>query len=127
MSNDTQVLDRNPVSSLVSNSVVQLQGSLNKEVPIATGLSEIMPAGPEVSHKIDQESAELGVKEVQDRPDLKPEHIELGVSHSGPNVIIPPGPTGLVQIPEKKDTSESNTWLNALTEKVRKVMRLMGF
>lgn len=127
MSNDTQVLDRNPVSHPVFGNQVQPQmGSLNKEAPIATGLPELKPAGPEAKHDIDQQLKDLGVEEKKDSPDLTFEHKQIGLEHSGATVPVPPGPTGLVQISQKEDISSSGTWLDTLREKVRKVMKLIG-
>jgi len=122
MNDNAKILDQNP-GPITPVQPVASVGIANKEMgPI--GIAEIRPAGPEVKHEIDQESVELGVKEIQDRPDLTQ---IVDMQHAGPSVPVPPGPTGLVQISEKTDTSESNTWLNALTKKVQKVMQLMGF
>ncbi len=124
MSNDAKTLDQNPVSGNQVQPWVPV-GVANKEIgPIPSVVPEIRPAGPEVKHEISQESVKLGVKEIQDRPDLTQ---IINMQHAGPSVPVPPGPTGLVQISEKKDVSNSNTWLNALKEKVQKVMQLMGF
>ena len=123
MNTDAKILDQNPVpgSQVAPSAPV---GVANKEVePIPSVVPEIRPAGPEVKHEISQESAGLGVKEVQNRPDLTN---TTDIQHAGPSVPIPPGPTGLVQISEKKDISNSGTWLNTLTEKVEKVLRLLG-
>lgn len=139
MNDNTKVLDQNP-STVAQVGPVQPQtpvqpaapaafdaatvGIANKEMgPIR--VAEIRPAGTEVRHEISQESAELGVREVQDRLDLTLKHQQIGLEHSGATVPVPLGPTGLVQIP-KKDISSSATWLNALTEKIQKVLKLMG-
>lgn len=126
MGNDVKIADQNPISG------IQVQpsspvGVANKETgSIPSIISEITPAGPEVRPNISQESVELGVKEIQDRPNLTFQHQQIGLEHSGATVPVPAGPTGLVQISEKKDIGSSGTWLNALVEKVQKVMRLMG-
>lgn len=133
MNNDTQVLDRNPVSVPVSGSQVQPQmGSLNKEAPIAaTGLSEIRPSGPEVRHEISQESAELGVKEIQDRPDLVQ---TVDIHHAGPHVPVPSSPSGKVIMPMSEEEitdklktgqdDDSGKWLAGLIQKIIKAMGL---
>lgn len=123
MSNDAKILDR--VQSQTPVAPIAGVGIANKEMgPIPSVVPEIRASGPEAKHSIDQELTGLGVKEVQDRPDLT--FVPREIEHSGPNVEVPPGPTGLVQIPEKKDINSSGTWLNALREKIQKVMRLMG-
>lgn len=122
---DVKVLDKNPVSG--GAAPIQT-GSLNKEAsPINTGLPELKPAGPETRHSIDQELAELGIKEINDRPGLTGEHKEIGIEYSDPAVPVVSGPTESVRLPDTKDIGDSNTWLNALADKVRKVMRLLGF
>ena len=127
MNDNTKVLDQSPVPPPVSNSTVQPQGSLNKEAPIGQNLSEfVRSAGSEVTPDLPREVSESGVKVTDDKPFLTPAHIESGVNHSGPNVIVPKGPTGLVQIPQTKDIGSSSTWRNAVIEKVRKLGKLLG-
>ena len=127
MSNDTQVLDRNPVSVPTSNNVVQPQvGSLNKEqappVAFEPDLSEFIK--PEAEPNVDQEQKDMGVVATKEAPDLTQ---IVDMQHAGPSVPVPLSPTGLIQISEKEDISNSHTWLNTLKEKVRKVKELMGF
>ena len=117
MNDSTKVLDQNPVSVAPIQPAAPVGGA-NKEMgPIPPVVPEIRPSGSEVKPKISKESTELGVKEVQDRPDLTQ---IANMQHAGPSVPVPLRPIGLVQISEKKDISNSGTWLDALTEKVQK-------
>lgn len=129
MSNDTQVLDRNPISPPVSGNQVQPQmGSLNKEVPLATGLSELRPSGPEINHKLDQELKELGVEERNDKPDLTFEHQEIGVKYAGSNVVVQASTPSKVTLPMSDEEIErimktgqnddSGKWLARLIKKI---------
>ena len=85
MSNDVNVVDKNPVGSSVVSGQVQPQslakeavldpmGGVRKENAPIGSVSEIRPAGPEVKHEITQELTALGAEEKQDRPDLTSEH-----------------------------------------------------
>ena len=128
MNDNTKVLDQNPVSAPVSNNVVQPTGSMLKEqAPMEQNLSEfVRPAGPEAVPSLPQEVSESGVEVNRDHPDLTFEHKQIGLEHSGATAPVPSVPTGLVQISQEKDINSSGTWLNALIEKVEKIMRLMG-
>ena len=131
MNNDNKILDRNPVSPPVSGNQVQPQmGSLNKEAPIATGLSELRPAGPEAKHNIDQEITQLGVREIEDRPDLTQ---VADVQHAGPSVPPPTESSGLVQSPltpeemvkiSKTNPANSIRWLREIINKTFNKFRL---
>ncbi len=126
MGNDVKTVDQNPVAGSQAQPLTPV-GLANKETgPNTAVISELKPAGPEVKHEISQESKELGVAEIQDRPNLTSQHQEIGLEHAGPSVPVLTGPTGLVQIPEKKDIGNSGTWLNALWGKVRKMGELLG-
>lgn len=122
MNNDNKIIDEMQPQTPVQP-VSSVRGGANKEVGPISVVPELKPAGPEVKHEIHQESAALGVKEIQDRPDLTE---GINMQHAGPHIPVPRGPTGLVRIPEKKDISSSGTWLNALWEKVRKMRELIG-
>jgi hypothetical protein len=110
-------------------------GSVNKEVgPVSSAMSELRPAGSEVSHEISQELRDIGVEEKQDRPDLTDEHKELGVNHAGPHVPVPTRHSGKVKLPMSEEEIESKLrtgqdddsgkWLAGLVKKVIKVMGL---
>lgn len=125
MSGDTKILDQNPVG----RTPVQPQslvGAANKEIGYAPLVSELKPSGMEVKHEISPELEQLGVKEKKDVPELTFQDQQMGLKHSGETVPVPLAPTGLVIIPEGKDINSSVTWLNALTDKIQKVMKLMG-
>ncbi|MBI2613912.1 MAG: hypothetical protein HYW62_04005 [Candidatus Levybacteria bacterium] len=127
--NGDVVLDRNLTSAPVSGSQVKPQmGSLNKEqappVAFEPNLSEFIK--PEAEPNVDQEQRDMGVVVTKEAPNLAPQDRQIGLRHSGATVPVPKGPTGLVQISQKGDISNSGTWLDELTEKVRKVMKLMG-
>jgi len=132
MSDDRQVLDQKPVSGSQAQPLTPASvGVVNKEIgPIPSVIPEIRPAGPEVKHEISQESAELGVKEIQDRPDLT-EGVDM--QHAGPSVPIPSGPSGKVSLPMLEDEvadklktgqdDDSGKWLAGL---IQKVIRALG-
>lgn len=131
MNDNTKVLDQNPVSG----SQVQPSspvGVASKEVgPIPSIVSEIRPAGTEVKHDISKESAELGVKEIQDRPDLTQ---VVDIQHAGPSVPVPSGPAGKVLLPMSEEEigsqlktgqdDDAGKWLARLVKKVIAVMGL---
>lgn len=99
MSDDTKILDQNPVAQALPP--VQT-GYIHKEqappVTVEPNLSEFIK--PEVEKpNIDQEQTDMGVMAKKEVPDLTPEHEEIGLKYSGPSVPVPPGPTGLVHIP----------------------------
>ena len=132
MNNDNKILDRNPVSPPVSGNQVQPQmGSLNKEAPIATGLSELRPAGPEAKHNIDQEITQLGVREIEDRPDLTQ---VADVQHAGPSIPVSAMSSASIHYPMSEDEvtkqlktgqgDDSGKWLAGLIKKVIAVMGL---
>lgn len=117
MSNDTKIIDQ-----VQPQAPVAPISPANKEMaPI--GIPEIGAAGIEAKPAISQESAELGVKEVQDRPDLTQ---VVNMHHAGPSVPVQTIPTGLVQIPQTTDINSSGTWLNVLLEKGQKLGKLLG-
>ena len=129
MSTDVNVLDKNPVATPTPcNVVVPQMGSTNKEAPLVAGLPEIKPAGSEAKHGIDNKLAEIGVEEVRDRPDLTPEHQELGIDHAGPHVPVSSSPSGKVTLPmsegemaDKLKTGQdddSGRWLAWLVKKI---------
>lgn len=135
MNDNTKVLDQNPsVSPTAMGTQGSVQsniniGSMRKEqasaVSVEPNLSEFIK--PEIEKpNIDQEQKDMGVVTKSEAPDLTFEHKQIGLEHSGATVPVPPGPTGLVQFSEKKDISDSGTWLNTLTEKVQKVLKLLG-
>lgn len=131
MNNDNKILDQNPVLGNQAQPSAPV-GMANKETgPIPSVVPEIMPAGPEVKHNIGQESTALGVKEIQDRPDLTE---GVDIRHAGPSVPVPSGPTGKVSLPMSKEEIEnqlktgqdddSGKWLAGLIRKVIAAMRL---
>lgn len=140
MNDDNKVVNQNtppvvPVDQVQPQAQVQPVvpvGTVHKEMgpPIAV-VSEIKPAGAEVQHEINQESAELGVKEIQDRPDLIK---GVDMQHAGPSVPVPTSPSGKVTMPmsEKEITDklktgqddDSGKWLSKLIQKIMKVMGL---
>lgn len=126
MSGDPKILDQNPVPATQAPAP-QAVGVGSKETGRVAPVSEfVKPSGPETVLDIPAEvSGHVGIN--SDKPSLTPEHKELGVVHSGPDASIQPASTDLAQIPQGTDVGNSGTWLNALTEKVQKVMSLMGF
>lgn len=131
MSGDAKVLDQNPVSAPVSSSTVHAQvGSLNKEAPVsAVGLSEIRPAGPEIKHNIGQESADLGVGETRDEPDLTQ---IADVQHAGPHIPVSTTPTKTIQYPmseeeigSKLKTGQDDDSGKSLAKLIQKIIKKM--
>ena len=134
MNDNTKVLEQNPTvnQASVGNQVpVQPTGNILKEqAPIGQNLSEfVRRTGPEVTHAISKESAELGVKETSDRPDLMQ---VSDIRHAGPSVPVPSGPSGSVKLPmseeevkaqlETGQDDDSGKWLSKLIQKIMKVM-----
>lgn len=126
MNGDVKVLDQNPGSNPVSGSMGQPQGgSPKKEAPFIAGLPEIKPAGPEVRHNIDQESARLEIKEIQDKPDLT--QIE-NVQHAGPHMPVSTTSSGSIQYQMSEEEirkqekegqdDDSGKWFLALWKKI---------
>lgn len=133
MNADVKIVDQN-LGSSVSGSAVQPQaGSPNKEVPIATTeLSEMQPAGSERKHDIGQELEGLGIKEIQDRPDLTQ---VPDIQHAGPHVPVSIAPTSSIrysmseeEVTRKKTgkIDDSETWNATLLDKVIKAGKLVG-
>lgn len=132
MSDDTKIIDQNPGTPQAPTPASAPVGTVNKEMgPVPSAVPEIRPAGPEVKHEISQESAGLGVKEIQDRPDLGK---VVDMRHAGPSVPIPSGPTGKITLPMSEDEvtdklktgqdDDSGKWLSKLIQKIMKVMGL---
>lgn len=123
-----------PVAQI--NPVQSSTGSANKEMgPVgssASQLTELQPAGAEVSHNISQELKDLGVEESKDKPDLTREHNQIGVSHAGPHVTVPSGASGKVSLPMSEEeinkqlkigrNDDSEKWLARLIQKIIKAM-----
>lgn len=104
----------------------------NKEAirPALQVVPEISHVGPEIKHEIDQESANLGVKEIQEnRPELNTAHKEIGINYSGETHPAPTGPTGLVKIPQVKGVENSSNWLSKIFEKEnrKRLLKSIGF
>lgn len=134
MSDDAKILDQ-PVAPQAPIQPSSPIGIPNKEIgPILSVVPEIKHEGSETKHGIDQELAELGVKEVQDRPDLTQ---VPDVQHAGPSVPPPTGPSGLVQVPltreealadlKIKKPTDSGWGLAKLALKALDVLGLKGF
>lgn len=138
MNNDSKTIGQaQPQVPVVPAQPVQgSAGSLNKEaepVRASASLSELSPAGIEVRHGIDQELAELGVKETADNPDLTPEHKQAGLDHSVPSSQT--APTGF-KVPlteeearaetKRKKPTDSGWGFAALVLKVLKAAGLAG-
>jgi len=135
---DTTVLDKNPIGPTAVVGPTQPQnpvGTLGgKERGQMVTTSKLNLAGTEVRHSIDQQSAELGVREIQDRPDLGPEHIESGVRHSGAFNPFQTTPSNSIQYPMSEEEigkqlktgqdDDSGKWLAGLIQKVIKAMGL---
>lgn len=134
MNQNAKVLDQSPrtTPSQVAGSVVQPQmGSLNKEVPISTGLSELKASVPEEIHGIDQELTELGVREIKDRPDLTQ---ISDVKHAGPSVPVPSGTASSGNIPLTREEALADLKTKKPTDSgwgfdklVIKVLNALGF
>lgn len=140
MNDDNKIVNQN-ANPIAQTNQVQPQapiqpaapiGTVHKEMgpPIAVA-SEIKPAGTEVQHEISQESAELGVKEIQDRPDLTQ---VVDMRHAGPHVPVSTTPLNPIQYPMSEEEvakklktgqdDDSGKWLSKLIQKIMKVMGL---
>lgn len=126
MNNDNKIVDQAQPQAPVQP-VPSVGGGANKEVGrVVAPVSEFVTrSGAEAIPNIPPEvSAHIEVK--NDNPTLTEEHKQIGVEYAGPSVQPPTEPSGLVQIPQTTDINNSDTWLNALTEKIQKVMKLLG-
>ncbi len=129
MSDDTQVLDRNPVSSPVSGNVVAPLGSVNKEAP---NLPEfVRPAGTELSPNPSPEEKKSGVEVKNDNPNLTFEHKGL-IDHAGASTPIQTALTGKLNIMTQEeiaaniqsgDDTDSKKALAKLLDKVKKAVK----
>ena len=129
MNNDNKIVDQNPGTPQAPIQPVPGVGGANKEAvrPVVAPVSEfVRPSGAEITPNIPPEVSSADVKLQSDRPDLTSEHTQIGLVHSPETVAVPTAPSGLVKIPQTGDARDSDTWLNTLTEKVEKVLRLLG-
>ena len=136
MNDNTKVLDQNPGTPQAPIQPVPGVGGANKEAvrPVVAPVSEFLrPSGVEAKHNISQESAKLGVEEVQDRPDLTQ---VADMQHAGPSVPPPLGPTGSISIPTReealadlktKNPTDSGWGFDKLVIKALDALGLKGF
>jgi hypothetical protein len=62
-------------------------GSAHKEMgPVGTGMPEVKPSGSEISPELAKELREIGIKEIQERPNLPDDHKQIGINHAGDSV-----------------------------------------
>lgn len=104
-------------------------GSASKETgPIAEAIQASHHL--DIEPKISPEMADAGVEINQQRPNLEPEHIQMGVRHAGestpiptiaPSMSVPPMPRAQIK---KESVRNSLRWLNELLMKLFKAAQL---
>lgn len=131
MNDNTKVSDQNPVSGIQVQPIAPV-GSANKEAE--SDLSEfIRPVGSEVSPNLSPEEEKAGIEVESNKPELTPQHKELGIDHAGPDIPVPSSPSGKVTMPMSEEEvvdklktgrdDDSGKWLARLINKVIAVMR----
>lgn len=133
MDDNTKNVNQNPLPVAPAEPSAPV-GSTSKETePVSAPVSEYVKLS-ERQPEIDQELADLGVKEVSDKPNLTSEHKELGVDHAGLHVPVATSPSGKITMPmseeevaEKLKTGQdddSGKWLAGL---IQKIIKVLGF
>jgi len=127
MNTDTQVLKESPVS-------VGQTPPLQPQTPVGTANKEIghvsefvKPSGAETIPNIPPEVSEH-IKVESDKPDLTPEHKELGLDHAGSNITVSTQPAVPIKLPMSEEEiadklktgqdDDSGKWLAGLIRKI---------
>lgn len=149
MDNNVNVVNQNPPPAVPADQANQSQpqavvqpvyepsmpmGSVNKEAgPVVSPVPE--SASPtDTEPQISAELKDLGVETKSEKPELTPEHKELGVDHVGSNITVSVHAPASVKLPMTEEEiadrlktgqdDDSGKWLAGLIQKIVRVIGL---